>query len=400
MTPVRPLPPMQHSGVPLAPWTYQCEELFSLEMAALFHQSWQFIGHENEWPAAGDYASGDIGGCGVFVIRGKDSKLRAFKNVCRHRGSRIVEGSGRCTRTIVCPYHGWAYNLDGRLRGIPSSTDFPAANKEELGLHEIELDTLHGLVFVRIQGGGPGLAESFGDSVGLYEQYGVPDYVVIAEAQEEVWDVNWKVAFDNYLENYHIPIGHPALQRMLVEEPEGLELTSGLTLGSFAMRDKLSSVDEERAYMENIHLADERLPEKLKSKWVQSSLAPSHGIDLYPELMDVFQLLPLDVDRTLVRTSFYGLPDVSAEVEELRALNLSINGGVNQEDLTLCRRVQKGLATPGYMPGPLSLVESSIHHFHNMVKAALPVAGLDEEPVGESVSSVNQRMLDQSGQAA
>jgi phenylpropionate dioxygenase-like ring-hydroxylating dioxygenase large terminal subunit len=328
------------------------------------------------------------------VIRGDDEKLRGFKNVCRHRASRLFESNGHCERNIVCPYHGWTYQLDGRLRGMPSSENFPDVNKSELGLHEIQLEIFHGLVFVRVHGGGHGLVESFAQTSTFFADHQVEKYVEVAEPSVEIWDVNWKVAMDNYMENYHIPIGHPGLRRMLQEQNETIELSSGINLGVFGLREKLSSVAEERQYQQQLHRADDRLPDTLKSKWVQLGISPNHGIDLYPEMLDVFQLNPLGLDRTEVTTSYYGLKDQGEDIEALRRLNLVINQQVNAEDLTLCRRVQQGLATPGYQPGPLSTDESSVHHFHDMIRDLVPVAGLPERPLDESVTWVNQRMSD------
>ena len=122
-------------------------------------------------------------------------------------------------------------------------------------------------------------------------------------------------------------------------------------------------------------------------------LAPNLGIDLYPELMDVFQIQPLEVNRTLITTSVYGPREVSDEIEELQRLNLEINSHVNDEDRELCLNVQRGLGTAGYSPGPLAAQESSIHHFHCLIRDAIPVASLREEPRSESVIAANERML-------
>ena len=377
---------------PLAPWTYANPELFELEYEAFFLRRWQFVGHVNEVGEPGDFVSTDIGRDNVFVIRGKDGRLRAFLNVCRHRGSRVLEGNGSCRGVIRCPYHGWTYTLDGSLMAMPQEDTFPDFDRAAFGLHEIQLDDFHGLLFVRVKGEGPSVAEQFAHTGEWFGKYDVANYVHCAAATTQVWDVNWKVAWDNYLENYHIPIGHPGLHRLLLEDNESEDLPSGVSYGVFLLRDKLSKVEVERQYQEMFHLACARVPPEARGKWVQFGLAGSLGIDLYPEMLDMFQLIPLGPDKTMVRAAYYGHPDPTPEEAELRRLNILINDPVNDEDETLCTRVQQGLQTSGYRPGPLSSMESAVLSFHAMVRDRVPVASLADAPPGGQVGAENQRL--------
>lgn len=376
----------------MAPWTYANPELFELEYDAFFLQRWQFVGHISEVPEIGDYISADIGRDNVVVLRGKDKKLRAFLNVCRHRASRLLQGSGTCRGVIRCPYHGWTYRLDGTLMAIPQEQNFEGVDRSRLGLHEVQLEDFHGLMFVRVKGDGPSVAEQFSHTASYFEKYDVANYEKISEPESEVWDINWKVIWDNYLENYHIPIGHPSLNRLLQENGEWEELTSGVNYGVFLIKDKLSGVEEERLYQEQLHHADKRVPDDLKGKWVQFGFAPNLGIDLYPEMLDMFQLIPLSVDKTLVRASFYAHQNPTTEELELRRLNRLINDPVNLEDKQLCTRVQQGLRTHGYRPGPLSLQESAVFNFHELLRSLLPVMNLETLPTSGSVVSENARL--------
>lgn len=378
---------------PLAPWTYSNPELFELEYEALFLSRWQFVGHVNDVPDSGDFMTADIGRDNVVVIRGKSGELCAFRNVCRHRASRIFAGSGTCRGVIRCPYHGWTYQFDGSLMAIPQEENFPGVDKSRLSLHAVQLDVFNGLVFVRIKGDGPSVAERFAHASEFIDQYELADYEKIAAPTTQIWDVNWKVAWDNFLENYHIPIGHPGLHRLLKENDEYEALTSGVDYGVFLIKDKPSRVEEERLYQEKLHHADTRLPDALKGKWVQYGFSPNLGIDLYPEMLDMFQLIPLAVDKTLVRASFYGHKNPSEEEIELRRLNMLINNKVNDEDKTLCERVQEGLATHAYEPGPLSLQESGISIFHEMIREQIPVASLREQPSMGSVAAENLKLV-------
>jgi len=391
---IRPLRNPEKVGTPLAPWTYLNPEVLDLEYDAFFLRRWQLAGHRNEVPEPGDYVTVDLGRDSAVVLRGKDGGLRAFLNVCRHRASRIFEGKGHCRGVVKCPYHGWTYGLDGSLLGIPREENFAPIDRGQFGLHEIQLEDFHGLLFVRVRGDGPSVAEQFAHTAEYFEQYDTGSYVACAEPVHQVWECNWKVAWDNYLENYHIPVGHPGLNRLVKSTDEGEELTSGLSYGVFAIRDKPSNVDAERRYQELFPAAFERIPEDLHNRWVQFGLSGNLGIDLYPELLDIFQIMPLGHDKTLVRALFYGHPNPTREEQKLRHLNLDINGSINDEDRDLCERVQKGLATTGYRPGPLSSEESGIWRFHELVRRLVPATTLDSAPALGQVAAENRRLMD------
>lgn len=380
-------------GAPLPPWVYTNEELFELEYDAFFLRRWQFVGHVSEVTEPGDFMTADIGRDNVIVIRGKDDRLRAFLNVCRHRASRVLEGSGNCHGVIKCPYHGWTYKLDGSLLGVPMEETFPDFDRSKYGLHEIQLDVFHGFAFVRVRGDGPSVAEEFAHTGRYFEMYDVENYVPCMQESLQVWNVNWKVAWDNYLENYHIPVGHPGLNRLLVEGEEAEELASGVSYGAFELRDKPSKVDIERQYQELFPCAQHRIPEEIQGKWVQFGVTGYLGIDFYPEMVDMFRLIPIGPHKTAVRAVYYGHRDPTAEENRLRDLNVQINDLVNDEDKTLCEWVQKGLQTSGYRPGPLSSEESSVFFFHEKVRELVPVTTLDEAPAAGQVSIENERLL-------
>jgi carnitine monooxygenase subunit len=131
-------------------WSYSSPELLELEKELLFRSCWQLAGHECELPESGDYLTLDVAGERALVVRGRDGALRAFHNVCRHRGSRVVaDERGRCRGAIVCTFHGWAYNLDGTLRGPARPGSFPALDPAEWSLKPIELELWQGFLFVR-----------------------------------------------------------------------------------------------------------------------------------------------------------------------------------------------------------------------------------------------------------
>ncbi len=381
-------------GNPLAPWTYSNPELFQLEYQTFFLSRWQWVCHVDDLEKPGDFFSTEIGVDSVFVIKNKDESIRGFINVCRHRASRILKGQGHCRGVICCPYHGWTYGLDGSLKVVPQQKYFQDLDKSKLGLREISVEVFYGLVFVKIESGGPSVADMFAHTNRFFDAYAVSDYEKIAEETLEIWDVNWKVVWDNYLENYHIPIGHPGLQRLVTATEEYECLTSGVDYGTFLVNTKPSKVPEEKAYQSLFPHSQARLPEWLHGKWVQFGVEGSLGIDLYPEMLDMFQLVPLGPEKTLIRSAFYGHKNASSEEKESRRLNMLINHKVNAEDRTLCARVQQGVKSHEYQPGPLSELEIGVYRFHESIRQRIPVAKLAVEPSRGSVASKNLVLLE------
>src|SRR5438552_3748797 len=138
----------------LAPWTYFNRELFAIEQEELFRRYWQIACHISDLPEPGDWFSFDIVGERAIIVRGKDGLVRAFHNVCRHRGSRIVAGEqGHCKTAMVCPFHGWSFNLDGTLRAVPKAKTFPKLDPVGHGLVPLDHEIWQGFVFVRFKPG-------------------------------------------------------------------------------------------------------------------------------------------------------------------------------------------------------------------------------------------------------
>ena len=383
---------LQEPATGLPAWTYRNAELLDLEYRDVILPSWQFACHVNEVKAPGDYVTFDLGRDSVIVMRDAEGGLRAFKNVCRHRGARLLDGSGSCRSAIVCPYHGWSYALDGALSGVPNKTCFPGLDKEEHGLHRIDLEVFCGLVFVRIAGKGPSLKEMWGDYAELIAPYGIEEMEPLGASWSETWNCNWKVAVDNNLENYHVPIGHPGYHRMLDNDLQGFMNAYGVSGSKSVLREKPSRNWVERFYQELAPDVLDHLDEETRRTWFFFSMPPNIGIDIYPDSFDVFQILPLDAETCLARACIYAPPDSGRKERLLQYLNQRINRQVGYEDQELCERVHQGLAAHGYEPGPLATLESGVRDFHDRIRTAVPVVTLDEEPSPGSLAAVNEEL--------
>lgn len=204
----------------LPPWCYTSDEFYRREVETIFLKEWNFLGREDRLPDAGDYFAIRFAGVPLFVIRGSDGRLRAFANTCTHRGSRLLEGEGRCKSVIQCPYHAWAFGFDGTLvatPGMEQTKDFDAA---KLGLRAIKLDTWDGFVFINFDPHSRPLSEYLGSLPERLASHNLGDMVTVRRREYDL-ACNWKLFIENAMEEYHTPTVHKASvgkQRSVVDE--------------------------------------------------------------------------------------------------------------------------------------------------------------------------------------
>ena len=365
----------------LPAWVYAHPELTRLEIERVLLPSWQIVCHVNSIARTGDYETFDLGPESVFVLRDKDGTIKAFHNVCRHRGARILDGAGTCPATITCPYHGWSYRQDGGLIGVPMRDSFPNLDRAAHGLRPVRVDTALGFVFVCLAGDPPPVAKTWGTLAEELAPYRFEDMVPLAPISTDVWNVDWKIAMDNYLESYHVPIGHPGLNRLFTPDYEDQRGIPGIARGISWMREAASPRWSERVYQRHVAaVTAPHLPEPQRRSWRFFSCLPNLGIDIMPEQMDFFQVFPRGPGKAVIRGAAFGLPDERREMRLIRWLGNRINMQVNREDRTLCERLQRGLADSAYRPGPLSQIETWMLEFHDLLRARIPEASLPEPP--------------------
>jgi phenylpropionate dioxygenase-like ring-hydroxylating dioxygenase large terminal subunit len=364
----------------LPAWVYHNAELHRLELERVLLPSWQIACHVNSIPNPGDFVTLDIGPESVLVLRDRDGGIRAYHNVCRHRGARLVDGDGNCPGPITCPYHGWSYRHDGTLVGVPMRERLPGIDRNDFSLKPVRVDVAFSFVFVALRGNPPPVATVWGPLAEELAPYRFEDMVPLGPISCDTWEVDWKIAIDNYLESYHVPIGHPGLNRMFTPDYEDQSSVATVARGVSWMRSQESSVWSERMYQRLVHGVVTHLPEKQRVSWRFYSALPNLGVDVYPEQMDFFQVLPSGPGRCIIRSALFGLPDARPEMRALRFLSNRINAQVNKEDRWLCERVQRGLASSSYAPGPLSQLERWMLQFHDLLRDRIPEVRLPHAP--------------------
>lgn len=391
-------PAERSAAVPLTlpAWTYDHAEFHALELDHLLLPSWQIVCHESEIPRSGDYATLELFGERVAVVRDQNGAVRAFQNVCRHRAHAVVEGaSGHCERFLQCPYHGWAYNFDGSLRAVPSESTFPALDKSSIALPPVAVELFHGFVFVRLAGNGPSVAERLAPYTDELADYRLERMQPAGMSWTQDVAIDWKNVMDNYLEDYHFITAHPGLAGLMNPDYEReVRVEAGTCRLSHCLRAEPAGRWSERHYHRVLPNQD-HLPPELRRRWSYFSLFPSVNFDLYPERMDWFQIMPLGPGRCRLRARAYALPDDRRETRIARYLGRRINARVQAEDNRLTRSVQQGLASRGYTTGFLSAKEVAVHGFQEWIRRTVPVARLPAAPPAGTLALRNAELLRQ-----
>jgi phenylpropionate dioxygenase-like ring-hydroxylating dioxygenase large terminal subunit len=369
----------------LPAWVYDHPELTRLETERVLAPSWQIVCHVNSIPNAGDYQTLDLGRESALVLRDRDGSIRAFHNVCRHRGARLLDASGNSPTGITCPYHGWTYRHDGGLIGVPVRESFPGLDRSQHGLRPLRVDIAFGFVFVcfapNVNGEYPPPVKEVWGSLGEeLKAYRIEEMVPLGPISCDVWNVDWKIAMDNYLESYHVPIGHPGLYRMFTPDYDDQASVPGVARGLSWLRENRSSRWSEGLYQTLIGHAATHLTEEQRRCWRFYSALPNLGIDVFPDQMDFFQVLPAGPGKCIIRGGLFGLPGDTRELRAVRYLSNRINTSVNNEDKWLCERVQRGLKSSSYQPGPLSQLEKYMLEFHNLLRERIPEFRLSQAP--------------------
>jgi choline monooxygenase len=344
------------------------------DLEAIFSRTWQWVCHGEKVAEPGSYVSATIAGMPVVVVRDRYGSLRAFYNVCKHRAHELLSGSGT-TGSIVCPYHGWAYGLDGRLRGARRADRMETFDKSEICLEQVQVEELCGLVYVNLDAAAQPLSEQAADLAAEIEQW-APDVAELTHARRLTYDVrsNWKNVIDNFLECYHCHIAHKEFVDLVDMDTYEVR-THGIWSSHFAEAGRHANA----AYDVSEATVNEHAVWWL---WPNTCLLRYPGRGNFM----VFQILPAGADRTLETWDFYLETEEPNDAE--RQSIRYIDEVLQQQDISLVESVQRGMSTPAFSQGRIvfdpagsGLSEHGVHHFHGLVLDAYRSLVHGEEPV-------------------
>ena len=381
------------SGLP--GWAYFSQELFELECETLFKTHWQFVCHVNEAADIGAYVTFDVAGERALVIRGHDGILRAFHNLCRHRGSRIVpEARGVCNKAMVCPYHGWAYNLDGGLRGIANRDSFPPMQAEKWGLKPLEMEIWNGLVFIRFQAGPqPSVAEvlaRFDDEIAPYDLANMVP--TDSNSMDDLLPVNWKSVRDVDNEGYHVRQAHPGLHQLYGDGYFDEPYVNGTSRSIGTFNEAYGHRWSVRKYREILPEAD-RLPLHQRRQWIYFGMFPNFVLGLYPDSVIYYQEVPQSAEQTVQRGMCYRRAKESREMKAARYLSGRIDRDTAEEDQMLMVWSCEATKSSAYDGVILSDLEYGVKTYHDHLRQLLPVMEQPVPPKPGQMAHVNDTLL-------
>ncbi|NQV46808.1 MAG: aromatic ring-hydroxylating dioxygenase subunit alpha [Rhodospirillaceae bacterium] len=387
--------PSEASRGGLPAWTYDSEELTELEKEVIFRRNWLLVGHVSEIPNPGDYKCLDVVDERALVVRGNDGKIRAFHNLCRHRGSRVVtQEFGNCKNIITCPFHGWSYNLDGSLRGIAFEKSFAGLDKSTHGLKPLEFEIWLGLIFVRFKGEGASLSSLVAQFDAELAPYRIAEMQPYGVSWRQDFDLDWKSIVDVDNEGYHVPIAHPSLNDLYGHTYSDESFSNGLSraVGTFGDKPaKLWSVSNYIKFLPEV----EHLPESNRQAWVYFGIFPHTVITACPDLIEYYQVIPISVRKSYMCGGTVALPDERREMSAARNLNRRINLTTGNEDTQLVKWAWEGMKSSAFEDIILSDMEYGVRACHDELRRRLPVLNLTEAPALGTLAARNAELEEQ-----
>ncbi|MGH7984310.1 MAG: aromatic ring-hydroxylating oxygenase subunit alpha, partial [Candidatus Udaeobacter sp.] len=339
-------------------------EIFAEEQEKIFSTQWVLVGHQSQLAQAGDYFTAEIAGESLIVVRDKRGEIHGFYNVCRHRGSRLIENrNGELSAAIQCPYHAWTYGLDGRLMGAPHMDDVPGLNKADYSLRPVNTALWEGFIFVNLADSGTltsilsqrerrnklpatgdqSLEEWFAPLAGKFSRWNLPS---LRSARRIEYDVraNWKLIFQNYSECYHCLGVHPELSKISPHDSAENDLTEGPFLGGFMRIAKGRSLTMSgKACALGIADKEEEVEEE-KHRVFYYSIFPNMLLSLHPDYVMVHQLKPQSPERTLILCDWFFHPDACKRDDFNPDDAIEFWDMVNRQDWHVCELSQQGIS--------------------------------------------------------
>jgi choline monooxygenase len=351
------LPLSQASTIPAA-W-YRDPQVFSLERRAVFCDSWQPLGRLDLLSGSGAFVTAEVAGEPILLIRGEDAALRAFCNVCRHRAAPLLTAPCGNASRLRCRYHGWTYDLQGRLRGVPEFDGVENFCREDFGLVPLSVGVWGPYAWVRSVPS-PVALEVYLDP--LPQQVGAEEIRGLRWVARREYDVdcNWKVYVDNYLDGgYHVNTVHPGLAGVLDYTHYRTKVHGNTSVQISPLKAAQGDV------------AMVRTGELAQYWWV----FPNFMLNHYQVVMDTNIVLPLGPDRCRVIFDFFFADTEGPAAEKFIQDSIAVAHQVQLEDSGICEEVQRGLDSRWFSTGRFSVRrEAAGYHFHQLLARRLRTA--------------------------
>ncbi|MBS1912034.1 MAG: aromatic ring-hydroxylating dioxygenase subunit alpha [Bacteroidetes bacterium] len=353
-TPYRFEPDLANASTIPAAW-YTDPAMLIRERERIFRRTWQFAASLEDLRSPGDFVAVNVVDVPIVITRDGNGTLRAFYNICRHRAGVVARGCGN-RRTLQCQYHGWTYNLDGSLRHAPEFEGVQAFNRNDFGLVPIRVETWGPFAFVNMDHAAMPLAEMLGAITSDTARF---DFNAMhrVERREYPLAANWKLYIDNYLEGYHVPVGHPGLHRELDYDNYRVETFRYYSKQHAPFREARANEPQARRYNEVD--GDDRA----HYYWI----FPNFMLNIYMGMVQINVIVPLSHDRTVTIFEWYLPRDASSQAIDRMYGSIPFSEEIQEEDIQLCEDVWRNLQCGVYDRGRFSVKrENGVHHFHGL----------------------------------
>jgi phenylpropionate dioxygenase-like ring-hydroxylating dioxygenase large terminal subunit len=341
----------------MPPAVYTSPAFLERELADVFAREWVSVGRADALARSGDYVTYELAGQPIVVIRDANGRLRAFSNVCLHRMSTLLEGGGNC-RAIVCPYHGWTYGLDGALRAAPAMQANTAFCKDAHRLPELRCEEWLGWIMVSLDRDIEPVASRLAEVQGLIDDFGMESYTQTFR-ETHVWDTNWKILAENFMESYHLPVCHAGTIGRL-SRLEEMVCPPGLATFNYHTILKDDSLKIALAHPSNTRMKGDR-----RRTTFLLAIYPSLLITLTPGYFWYLSLHPKGVGQVHIvfgggmSPDFVNSPEAQSHFAQLKTLL----DKVNVEDRACTERVYRGVSAGTARAGHLSHLERPNYDF-------------------------------------
>lgn len=354
---------------------YTSQEWFDREQEELFSRVWQFAGMQEDLTEAGSYMCIRVGRYPIIVVRGEDGGLRAFHNICRHRGTELLRTTGKRKKMIICPYHHWTYSLDGQLKSVPSQNEFPDLQKAEMGLYPAGIALWKGMIFVHPDEQAEPFDKWLAD---LPEHMGPHQPEKLVQYDEGVYSydvrANWKIFVENYMDGYHLAHLHAESLNMYAHKEQRYQ---------YAGRHWTFFEPLAKNYAKKVHDVAptpviDHIPEDKLGAYVHM-LFPNFGITETELDWVTLNIIPVAPDHTRVEIRSRAMPMTSAQymkgMMRWSEWSKSSGGGesddplesgdVMLEDIYACEQQQSAMQSPKFAVGAMArTLESSLVEYH------------------------------------
>jgi glycine betaine catabolism A len=340
---------------------------FAAEMERIFASMWIAVARTDHLPEAGAFVRREVAGASVLLVRNRGGVVRAFHNVCRHRGTELCDqATGQFPGSIQCPYHAWTYDLDGALIGAPLMDLVDGFSRDDYPLHAVACQVWDGHIFINLSPSSEPLPAQLGDLPHRFAPWRMSELRAVRRIDYDV-HANWKLIVQNYNECLHCPVIHPLLTRMHhylgADNVPSTDTYSGGAMGFNEGVETLSTDGRRRrAFLPG-------LSEEQRHLVNYYAIYPNLLLTLHPDYMATVTIWPRTPERTTLVAEWHFHDDEIAKPDFVCDDAIEFWDRTNREDWAISERAQRGIRSRGYTPGPYSTRETQLWDFDRFVES-------------------------------